>query len=192
MDKNTLTVWLDVTLLMLGSWILMAVLMMAVLNPPARGQAQQEAPPPGNMTVEIEWPMGLDVDVDLWVKAPGDHPVGYSNKSAAIFNLLRDDLGRAQDLTESNYEVAYTRGLPVGEYVINVHAYRNAAGNWPVPVKVKVTIKKDATEYAVPFMKNVRLNKQNQEITVFRFKIDENGRMVSGSMNDIYKPLRVP
>jgi xanthosine utilization system XapX-like protein len=28
------------------------------------------------------------------VQAPGDVPVGYSNKSGGVFNLLRDDLAR--------------------------------------------------------------------------------------------------
>jgi len=32
--------------------------------------------------------------VDLWVQAPGDVPVGYSNKSGGVLNLLRDDLGK--------------------------------------------------------------------------------------------------
>jgi hypothetical protein len=41
-----------------------------------------------------------------------------------VFNLLRDDLGKAQDLTDNNYEVACSRGLPPGEYVVNVHMYR--------------------------------------------------------------------
>ena len=39
---------------------------------------------------------------DLWVQAPGDVPVGYSNKSGGVFNLLRDDLGKAKDMTDGN------------------------------------------------------------------------------------------
>ena len=34
----------------------------------------------------------VDVDIDLWVKAPDDIPVGYSNQGGLFFNLLRDDL----------------------------------------------------------------------------------------------------
>jgi hypothetical protein len=56
----------------------------------------------------------LDADVDLWVEAPGDRPVGYSNKSGQIFSLLRDDLGKSQDITDFNYEIAYSRGMPAG------------------------------------------------------------------------------
>jgi hypothetical protein len=39
---------------------------------------------------------------DLWVQAPGDLPIGYSNKSGGVFNILRDDLGKAKDMTDGN------------------------------------------------------------------------------------------
>ena len=70
-------------------------------------------------------------------------PVGYSNKSGQIFNLLRDDLGRAQDMTDYNYEVAYTRGTPGGEYVVNVHMYRGRSVSYPVAVKIVASVKRD-------------------------------------------------
>ena len=76
--------------------------------------------------IEARWPDGVDADVDLWVQAPGDVPVGYSNKGGAIFNLLRDDLGQRADATGMNYEVSYARGMPAGEYTANLHLYRNA------------------------------------------------------------------
>ena len=52
----------------------------------------------------------MDADVDLWVQAPGDISVGYSNKGSAVFNLLRDDLGKRVDVTGLNYETSYSRG----------------------------------------------------------------------------------
>jgi hypothetical protein len=121
MDEETLTVWLDTALLMLGGFILMTVLMLSVVNPPAQSAETQGEQSPGNVIVEAQWADGVDADVDLWVQAPGDRPVGYSNKSGQMFNLLRDDLGKAQDVTDYNYEVAYSRGIPSGEYVVNVH-----------------------------------------------------------------------
>ena len=77
--------------------------------------------------VEANWPPELDSDVDLWVQAPGDVPVGYSNKGGAVFNLLRDDLGQQLDLSGLNYETAYSRGIVPGEYTVNLHLYRNRA-----------------------------------------------------------------
>ena len=62
--------------------------------------------------------------VDLWVKAPDDIPVGYSNRGGLFFNLLRDDLGVYKDPTPINYEVAYSRGINPGEHIVNLHLYR--------------------------------------------------------------------
>jgi hypothetical protein len=42
----------------------------------------------------------------------------------------------AQDVTNYNYEVAYSRGLPAGEYVANVHMYRGIGVTYPVTVKL--------------------------------------------------------
>jgi hypothetical protein len=68
----------------------------------AKGSETDGVTAPGNVAVEMQWPDKLDADVDLWVQAPGDAPVGYSNKSGRVFNLLRDDLGKAQDMTYGN------------------------------------------------------------------------------------------
>jgi hypothetical protein len=118
MDEETLTVWLDTALLMLGGFILMTVLMLSVVNPPAQSAETNGEQSPGNVIIEAQWGDGLDADVDLWVAAPGDRPVGYSNKAGVVFNLLRDDLGKAQDVTDYNYEVAYgPEHRPSGETV---------------------------------------------------------------------------
>ena len=41
-----------------------------------------------------------------------------------------------------NYEVSYSRGIPPGEYTVNVHLYRNAAGSHADPVTVVASVKK--------------------------------------------------
>jgi hypothetical protein len=193
MDEETLTVWLDTALLMLGGFVLMTVLMMTVMNPPAKSSAADGVQAPGNVIVEIQWGDKLDADVDLWVEAPGDVPVGYSNKSGRVFNLLRDDLGRAQDMTDFNYEVAYTRGAPSGEYVVNVHMYRGGAGvTYPVPVKVAVNLKRDSNQSTKQVLTTkVDLRRANQEVTALRFRIDPTGQLVAGSVNSLFKELRV-
>ncbi len=95
--------------------------------------------------IEARWPDGVDADVDLWVQAPGDVPVGYSNKGGAIFNLLRDDLGQRADATGINYEVSYARGMPAGEYTANLHLYRNEA-RLRVPVTIVASVKTSAQD----------------------------------------------
>jgi hypothetical protein len=191
MDEDTLTVWLDTALLMLGGFILVTVLMLSVVNPPAESAETAGEQSPGNVIVEAQWADALDADVDLWVAAPGDRPVGYSNKSGTVFNLLRDDLGKVQDITDYNYEVAYSRGMPAGEYVANVHMYRGVGATYPVQVKLVATIKTNPNEVAHRLITTtVQLRHENDQVTAFRFRLDEDGHMVAGSMNTVYKDLR--
>jgi len=192
MDEETLTVWLDTALLMLGGFILMTVLMMAVVNPPAQSAETAGEQSPGNVIIEAQWADGLDADVDLWVAAPGDRPVGYSNKSGTVFNLLRDDLGKAQDVTDYNYEVAYSRGIPAGEYVVNVHMYRGIGVTYPIEVKLVASVKANPNDSAKQLVTTtVQLQRENHQVTAFRFNLDGDGNLVTGSVNSLYKELRV-
>ena len=191
MDEETLTVWLDTALLMLGGFVLMSVLMMSMVNPPATSSEADGVPAPGNVIVEAQWADKLDADVDLWVQAPGDVPVGYSNKSGRIFNLLRDDLGKAHDVTDYNYEVAYTRGTPGGEYVINLHMYRGRQVSYPVAVKIVASVKRDLMGSAKQLVTTtVQLRKESQELTALRFRLRPDGDLVAGSVHSLFKPLR--
>jgi hypothetical protein len=189
-DDDGGTVFRDVIMLALAGFVAMVILILPHLNP--RGEdAQASTEPPGNVIVEVRWPDQIDSDVDLWVEAPGDVPVGYSNKGGAIFNLLRDDLGRKADATELNYEVTYSRGIPPGEYTINVHLYRNTGGVLPIPVTVVTSVKKSASERARQLLASkVELGREGQEITVYRFRLAESGDLVSGSVHSLQRDLR--
>jgi hypothetical protein len=153
-----------------------------------------DAPAPGNVVVEITWPDDMNADVDLWVQAPGDIPVGYSNKGGAIFNLLRDDLGKTMDLSSINHESAYTRGMRGGEYVVNAHAYR-IDPNKPPPFSVEVVISTKTTTNGVTRMNPVlftqaQIRYQGQELTLVRFELTDEGVLVQGSVHSLYKALR--
>ena len=131
------TVFRDIITLALCGFVAVVILLLPHIHPEAKqAQTSQGVTSPGNVMIEARWPDEMDADVDLWVQAPGDVPVGYSNKSGAIFNLLRDDLGVNVDPTKLNYEVSYSRGIPPGEYAINLHLYRNKGRVTPVPVTV--------------------------------------------------------
>jgi hypothetical protein len=148
------------------------------------------AAPPGSVIVDIHWDDKIDADVDLWVEAPGDVPVGYSNKAGMIFNLLRDDLGRTGDPVSMNYEIAYGRGLWPGEYVVNAHLYRSVDNHFPVPVTAKVSVRGPDGEVNNVLRSDVLLDHVGQETTIFRFRLDDKGRLVPGSFNRIHKALR--
>ena len=187
-DSND-TVFRDVIMLALAGFIAIVILLLPHLNPP--GKAVNTATPPGNVIVEIRWPETLDTDVDLWIQGPKDQPVGYSNQGGLIFNLLRDDLGHRDDISKVNYEVAYSRGRPAGEYVVNLHLYRNVSGTVPIPVTVIASLKNDAGSSAVALATtNINLGSENQEFTAFRFQLSERGELVPGSIHTLPKPLR--
>lgn len=185
------TVFRDVILLALLGFVAIVVLLLPHLNPP-EAEGKMAAPAPGNVIVEIRWPDGLDTDVDLWVQAPGDVPVGYSNKGGLIFNLLRDDLGLRGDATALNYEISYSRGVPAGEYTVNVHLYRNNEKLYPIPVTVVASVKREVEAQLKQLVTTqVHLNRENEEVTAFRFALDGAGELVPGSVHSLQRPLRV-
>lgn len=190
-DDDGGTVFRDVITLALCGFVSVVLLLLPHLNPPVVNAAAIDSiVAPGNVIVEIRWPDSSRHDIDLWVQAPGDVPVGYSNKSGLIFNLLRDDLGRHGDPTDMNYEISYSRGLPPGEYTVNVHLYR-LDGESPVPVTVAVSSKSNPEETARQLLTTkVELRREGEELTAFRFKLDEKGRLVPGTVHSLYRPLR--
>jgi hypothetical protein len=175
-------------MLALSGFVAAVILLLPHIHAPVEAK---ESPPPGNVIVEVSWPPQMDADVDLWVEAPGDRPVGYSNKGGRIFNLLRDDLGRFADITEINYEVAYSRGIAAGEYAVNVHLYRNGEGVFPVPVTVVASVKSaDGASTKRIATTKIELTQLGEEVTALRFGLDDSGRMVAGSLHNLQKPLR--
>jgi hypothetical protein len=188
-EDSSATLFRDVIMLALAGFVTVVMLLLPHVNPKA--VAEEAAKSPGNLTVELRWPDDINADVDLWVEAPGDRPVGYSNKGGRVFNLLRDDLGDTADLTGLNYEFTYSRGVPQGEYAINVHLYRNPAKVYPVPATVVVSLKKPGFKTAKQILvSKLELTHQGEEATVFRFNLDEKASLVSGSVNNLPKKLR--
>ncbi len=188
-DESGATLFRDVIMLALAGFVTLVLLLLPHLNP--RATAHDSIRSPGNVIVELRWPDELDADVDLWVQAPGDVPVGYSNKGGAIFNLLRDDLGYTADVTKLNYEFSYSRGVPAGEYTVNVHLYRNQTQVSPIPVTVVVSVKKSMNDAARQILSTeVDIAREGEELTAFRFRLDEKGGLVAGSVHNLSRALR--
>ena len=129
--------------------------------------------------------------MDLWVEAPSDKPVGYSNQSAKVFNLLRDDVGTSHDLSGINYEVAYSRGIPAGEYTVNVHFFSDRTYAAPLEAQVIVSLKKDGNKSAKRVLtKVVNLNRLGEELTVVRFLMNDAAELDRASIHDLPRSLR--
>lgn len=183
------TVFRDVIMLALLGFVTIVLLLLPHIHPVAK--VSEEVRSPGNVIVEVRWPNELNTDVDLWVQAPGDTAVGYSRKGGKIFNLLRDDLGHRSDATKINYEVSYSRGVIDGEYTVNLHLYSNIAQVYPIPVTVVVSVKKSTSDSAKQILTSqVKLEHPSQELTVFRFTLQKNGRLLPGSVHSLPRPLR--
>ncbi|NTF69356.1 hypothetical protein [Rhizobium rhizogenes] len=160
-----------------------AAVIMFIL-PSVHPAAQEDDPisQPGNLIVSAAWPAGND-DVDLWVSYADDFAVGYSNKSGKVWSLLRDDRGMVDDFSGLNFESAFTRGLPDGEYAINVRCY--SCSLMPMPVSVEVRLADGSTIWKG----TIDILKDGQERTAIRFRI-ANGAVVADSANQVFKQMK--
>ncbi len=187
-DDESSTVFRDVIMLALLGFVAIVILLLPHLNPPIK--TVESAIPPGNIIVEVRWPDEVDTDVDLWVEAPGDKPVGYSNLGGLVFDMLRDDRGHYRDISGFNYEVAYSRGAPSGEYTINLHLYSNTEDKLPVSATVIVSVRTDNKKIRRIASKRVTLSFLGEERTVMRFSLDDRAVLVPGSVHELPRKLR--
>ena len=183
-------VFRDVILLALTGFISMVILLIPFVNPPT--EEESSSTPPGNVIVELFWDDKRDVDIDLWVQAPDDIPVGYSNKGGLFFNLLRDDLGIYKDNSPVNYEVSYSRGISNGIYIANVHLYREDKIPFkPIIADLLVSVVDPDSNKRKQILKtSKKLEEIGKEITVFQFELDKKGKLNKNSINNKYVMLR--
>ncbi len=73
---------------------------------------------------------------------------------------------------------------------MNAHLYRSADNHFPVPVTAKVAVRGPDGEVSNLLRSVVELTYVGQETTIFRFKLDDKGHLVPGSLNRIHKELR--
>ena len=183
-------VFRDVILLALTGFISMVILLIPFVNPPT--EEESSSTPPGNVIVELFWDDKRDVDIDLWVQAPDDIPVGYSNKGGIFFNLLRDDLGIYKDNSPVNYEVSYSRGISDGVYIANVHLYREDKAPFePIIAELLISVvDPDSNKRKQILRTSKKLEEIGKEITVFQFELDKKGKLNKNSINSKYVMLR--
>lgn len=183
---ETGTIFRDVIVLALLGMVALVILLLPHIHPPNQSE-KKDITAPGSLIVEVLWPIENDADVDTWViaPAPGGNPVGYSNKSGPIFNLLRDDLGNTNDVTNLNYENVYSRGIPDGWYLINLHLYSVSGGGLPIIVKVVVSIKTNGLTKQV-LVTDIILDTVKEEVTAFNFKIEDRKIIKSSVNNELF------
>lgn len=161
-------------------FVVMFVLAFLLINPVAKtGAVDNKA----EFLITLAWPDGRKEDVDLYVADPEGRLVWFRAREAGLMHLDRDDLGLGNDVMEVagkkvvnpvNQEIVSIRGIATGEYVVNLHLYRDDRGR-PVPVKVKV--EKLNPKVELVYYGDVTLNRRGEERTAVRFSVASNGRV---------------
>lgn len=161
-------------------FVVMFVLAFLLINPIAKtGAVDNKA----EFLITLAWPDGRKEDVDLYVADPEGRLVWFRSREAGLMHLDRDDLGLGNDVMEVagkkvvnpvNQETVSIRGIATGEYIVNLHLYRDDRGK-PVPVKVKV--EKLNPKVELVYYGDVTLNRRGEERTAVRFSVAPNGRV---------------
>ena len=182
------TIFRDITLLALSGFISIVILLLPWLNFQIKDIEIKE--PVGSVIFELFWSEKIDADLDLWVRGPHDTAVGYAQPSGQVFNLLRDDRGLTADHTPLNYEISFTRGILTGEYQANVHLFKHNKSKTPIEATIIASLVTPDRGYRKELLgRKVILNVEGKEKTVLRFKLDNNFKIVEGSVNNLRKSL---
>jgi uncharacterized protein YfaP (DUF2135 family) len=180
--------WNDLLLSLLACLLVAAFLIAAKKQQETKTETDRSA---GNVSVYTFWREG-DIDIDTHMRDPDGEHVYFSHRAGKVWNLLRDDLGKTNDVTPRNFENAYARGLPPGEYAVNVHAYRNNS-SYPIEVDAELRIQSELKAgSAITFTARVTLDHLGDEATLWRFSIDDRGHLIPGSVHSQFIQLARP
>ncbi len=159
-------------------FVVMFVIAFLLINPVAEtGAVDNKA----EFLITLTWPDGRREDVDLYVADPDGRLVWFRAREAGLMHLDRDDLGLGNDTIEVNgqkivnpvnQEIVSIRGIAPGEYVVNLHLYRDDRGE-AVPTKVKV--EKLNPKVQLVYYGDVTLRDRGDEQTAVRFSVTSAG-----------------
>ncbi len=183
-------VFRDLLFLLALLMLTLVVLIIPLIKIPKESRQIEKAA--GDMLAEIVWDPASRADVDIWVEGPNGEKVGYLNPDGALFNLVRDDMGRDKDFSGLNYEFLFSRGIPNGRYRFSLVYYAdNGEGEKPQDVRVSIRYRVKGLMHII-YEDRVRLNYPGQEKALVAFHM-KNGRLVKDSLDfapfEIFYPL---
>ena len=184
----------DLLFNLLVGFVFLFIVAFLLINPPTK---KEEAPKKAEYLIVIEWDTNSSDDIDLWVMDPNRTTVSFTRKEGGLLNLEKDDLGIANDtwitpqgervVIPINREVVTMRGIVPGRYQIAAHVYSyrtvsKMVGGERVYNEDSRTI--TATLIKInPYGEQYRIQKtytqRGQQITLFNFELDENGRIIA-------------
>ena len=170
-------VFRDMLYLLSLSFAVLLIYALIQIHPPAK---KSEIERKAEFLIILEWDERSASDIDLWVMDPLENTVWFQQKTGGFLHLDKDDLGHRNDkimidgvekIIYLNREVVTIRGIVPGEYITNVHAYRKYK-NTPVNGYVRLLKLNPYVEYATEYF---ILKDVGDEVTVFRFEVDNDG-----------------
>jgi uncharacterized protein YfaP (DUF2135 family) len=145
------------------------------------------APREGQYLIEMMWNEGVNVDIDLWVKAPNGETVGWKARDSNTMSLLRDDLGNRNDfitkedgttgINPLNREEISVRSTQEGRYLVNIHYFAKHDAAAPI-IKVQTVLRKADTG-AIVLARELLLDKVGDEKTAFIFVLNKDNSVKS-------------
>ena len=174
--------FVDLLFNLLVGFVSLFIIAFLLIQPPTN---PGKIDPPIEFLVTIDWDKNSTSDVDLWVKGPSGRPVGFKHKDIGYLVLNRDDTGNGNDFViingkrtdiKENYEVVEGRAIAPGEYIVNLHYFRQANEEGVVDVRVRL---QDIRPFLNVHEVIVRLPTNKAERTAFSFIVDETGKITS-------------
>ncbi len=184
-----------ISLLLLG-FVLMFFILIVFINTGKKDKEDvSDIKAPGSIAVFLVWDEKTDADLDLWGKSPEDFPIGFRNRENSSCNLLRDDLGRTNDLFVENFENIYCRNLIPGEYIFNVHFYGLKDSSQLIKYKVEVRVvtsmpNKPKVNRVLKYIEDsFSSSERGMERTIIRFVVKDDGDVDESSINNEFVTL---
>ena len=192
-------VFRDMLYLLSLAFAVLLIYALIQIHPPAK---KSEVERKAEFLIILEWDERSVADIDLWVMDPQENIIWFGQREGGLLHLDKDDLGLRNDkimvegkekIIYLNREVVTIRGIVPGEYITNVHAYRKLKET-SVYGYVKLLKLNPYKEYPT---EHFTIEYEGDEITVFRFNIDEDGYVSDINQDDhkfistnLYRPNR--
>lgn len=139
--------------------------------------------------ISMTWLQEDSNDIDIWVLDPAGNLISFKKMSAGLTHIDRDDLGKAGDVFTTsdgrtvsydyNQEIVTIRGFIPGEWIINIHLYKQNQKDFPS--KVSVRIDKINPKVITIFAETIVLKEHWQEKTVIRLVMTAKGDILTTS-----------
>lgn len=172
------TSFIDFSFILSLSFVVLFVMALMLINPIKKG----DVTPFAQFLINITWSDDSPDDIDIWVKDPLGNVIYFRDKDLGLVSLDRDDRGLWNDTiyingeriqVTKNAETVTIRGFIPGEWTVNLHYYkRNRIQPGPVPVRVEMI---KLNPWKLIFEKDVKLEKEREEVTVYSFTMSEKG-----------------